>query len=539
MIEIKTGAKGGIFVKDLNAEQMSDSLGFLVRSQHVSLGHLAQFREDIEGLVAARAAQQAGPEDIADLKRLLKRAASEMEAGMSAWSDFMTTDMHIHLALADIAGNPLHRFFLETIHDNIHKYNIDYFLPKETGTLEAVFKDLKDLVEAVARSDAKEARIIAQNHIHYFNRLMEQAAGKSSLAGLPSSDSASRKRNRRPAGRRIPQLALRIRNNRYGEGNMLILSEQDIRACATPAEILDRVESILKFYETGNFYMPMRTHLDYLGNTLLLMPCFTDGVFGTKLITLFPGNVARGKPMINATMVLNDAETGEPLALLNGKVLTAMRTGAVGGVGVRWLSPREPHALGLVGAGVQGLEQVRFASAARKLTSVTVYDARKEAVPAFLERLSAFLPGVPLNQAGSIEDLLTVSRTVITATTADEPVLPDDPDLLRGRHFIGIGSYKPTMREFPESLFRLLDRMYIDTDHAFEESGDLITPLEQGWLERDRVMTLGSLIESGRYPEEAETTLVKSVGMALLDVGVAQSIYEKARDKGLGREIVL
>lgn len=125
------------------------------------------------------------------------------------------------------------------------------------------------------------------------------------------------------------------------------------------------------------------------------------------------------------------------------------------------------------------------------------------------------------------------TRIVITATNSLEPVLPDDEDSLAGKHFIGIGSYKPNMREFLRALFNLVNTVYVDTDQAFEESGDLIVPLRNNWITKDRAMTLGRLfVESKSQAEiEHETTLFKSVGMALFDVCASKLIYDRATKK--------
>lgn len=150
--------------------------------------------------------------------------------------------------------------------------------------------------------------------------------------------------------------------------------------------------------------------------------------------------------------------------------------------------------LGVVGAGVQGFNQGLFAAIARPISDVHVFDHRSGVGPAFLQRLSEALPGVRVHQAPSVEALLAAAETVITATTSSEPVLPDEEELLRGRHFVGIGSFKPTMREFPEALFRLVSRVFVDTEHASVESGDLVGPLQEGWVQRERVVPLGRLL---------------------------------------------
>ena len=115
---------------------------------------------------------------------------------------------------------------------------------------------------------------------------------------------------------------------------------------------------------------------------------------------------------------------------------------------------------------------------------------------------------------------------------------PDDPDneeLLKGKHFVGIGSYKPEVREFPPSLYNLLETIYIDTHHALKESGDLIVPLKNGWITSEQITTIGKYLQNPQ--PRPETTFFKSVGMALFDVCAAKLIYEKAKQSNLGQKI--
>ncbi|HSL93016.1 MAG TPA: ornithine cyclodeaminase family protein, partial [Bacillota bacterium] len=125
------------------------------------------------------------------------------------------------------------------------------------------------------------------------------------------------------------------------------------------------------------------------------------------------------------------------------------------------------------------------------------------------------------------------------ATPSTVPVLPDDEALLRGKHFVAIGSYKYEMRELPQALFRVLDRVYVDTELALEESGDLIVPMENGWLRRDDIIPFGKMIDELRTASRSHvaTTLFKSVGMGLFDLLVAEEIYNAARKKGVGVEL--
>jgi len=322
---------------------------------------------------------------------------------------------------------------------------------------------------------------------------------------------------------------------------MIVLTEKDILNAASIDEILDVIETSMHLYEKKEFHMPQRLHVDHEENTLLLMPCFTKDCFGTKLVTLFPGNPEKHVPVLNGIMVLNDAQTGVPLALLNGSVLTALRTAAVGAVSIRHLAPANTHTVGIVGAGVQGFYQAWVACATRHVTDIFVYDLYPEKASALRDRLSGKVPSVKVHHAACVEDLLEKSQVVITATNSLEPVLPGKEELLAGKHFVGIGSYKPNMREFPQALFNLLETVFVDTEHALQESGDIIVPLRNNWIRHDQVMTLGRFLTENESQDQAkgETTLFKSVGMALFDVCASKLIYERAIQKGLGQKIIL
>jgi DNA-binding FadR family transcriptional regulator len=173
LIEIKLGVGGGSVVKSVDTDQISESLGILIRSQKVSLNHLAQFREDVEGIVAAHAAENHSPEDIDTLKDLLTNARSCLKKGTSQRNAFIDIDKQIHMTMARITGNPVYTTVLHSIHDNIHRY-YDRFLSMEKPELEENYHDLCDLVEAVENADAKRARRLAKRHVQRFNRYMKK-----------------------------------------------------------------------------------------------------------------------------------------------------------------------------------------------------------------------------------------------------------------------------------------------------------------------------------------------------------------------------
>ena len=172
LIEIKLGVGGGSIVKDVNAEQVSESLGLLIQSQKVSLNHLAEFREDVEGIVAARAAKRRTNADISKLRQFLEAARKCVDRGASQRDAFIDLDKQIHMILARVAENPIYISVLQSVHENIHRY-YDRFLSMDTPELRENYQDLHDLVNAIEKGQADEARRLARDHVRRFNQYMK------------------------------------------------------------------------------------------------------------------------------------------------------------------------------------------------------------------------------------------------------------------------------------------------------------------------------------------------------------------------------
>ncbi len=172
LIEIRLGVGGGAIVKDPSGKQITESLAMLIRSQKVSLRHLAEFREDVEGTVAGMASERATNEDIRHLQELISAAKACWEAGATQWPEFVRVDEKIHMFMARIAGNPVYEFILKTVHDNIHIY-YDRFLPCGTNELNENYEDLRNLVSAVVDRKPEQAIEAAREHVRRFNRYME------------------------------------------------------------------------------------------------------------------------------------------------------------------------------------------------------------------------------------------------------------------------------------------------------------------------------------------------------------------------------
>ena len=134
------------------------------------------------------------------------------------------------------------------------------------------------------------------------------------------------------------------------------------------------MEEALKDTANGVVDVPQRMHFDRGHNTLLLMPCFGEEYFSTKLVSMFPKNHAKKEPVIYGSVVLNDGQTGKPLAVLDGGKLTAMRTAAVGAIGIKYLAPADAGHLGIIGLGIQGFHQALFACQQRSIKELRIID---------------------------------------------------------------------------------------------------------------------------------------------------------------------
>ncbi|MFH1983868.1 MAG: FadR/GntR family transcriptional regulator [Pseudomonadota bacterium] len=172
LIEIRLGVRGGSVVKAATGEPFSESLDLLIRSQKVSLSHLAEFREGVEGTVAAMAAARASKKDLRILEALLAEAKRHVATGPAAWDEFVNVDKRFHQALARISGNPIYILINQMVHDNIQRY-YDDFLPIDSRVLTENYTDLCQILDIVKSGDSEAARRVAARHVQRFNEYME------------------------------------------------------------------------------------------------------------------------------------------------------------------------------------------------------------------------------------------------------------------------------------------------------------------------------------------------------------------------------
>ncbi|HID88469.1 MAG TPA: hypothetical protein EYP52_01970, partial [Anaerolineae bacterium] len=274
----------------------------------------------------------------------------------------------------------------------------------------------------------------------------------------------------------------------------------------------------------------------------LFMPGYLaeDDRMAVKIVSVFNDNPAKGLPLIHALVVVVDAETGAPTAVMDGTYLTALRTGAASGAATDLLAREDARVAAIFGAGVQGRTQLEAVCAVRPIETAWVYDVDPERAATYAKEMADRL-GIPIHVASTPAEAVRAADVICTATTAAAPVF-DDADVRPGTHINAIGAYTPQMQEIPaETVVRA--KVVIDHREAsLAEAGDLIIPLQQGLIAEDHIWAELGEIAAGLKPgrtDPGEITLFKSVGVAVQDVAAAAAVLEAAKRLGLGVEVPL
>lgn len=267
--------------------------------------------------------------------------------------------------------------------------------------------------------------------------------------------------------------------------------------------------------------------------TLLLMPAWQPGgPIGVKLVTVFPGNGARGLPAVMGSYLLLDGATGAPLALIDGPALTARRTAAASALAAEYLAAPDASRLLMVGTGALAPHLIAGHAGVRPIAQVDIWGR----TPDKAEALARSLAGKGF-EARAVTDLAQSAREadIISCATLTREPLIEGAWLRAGQHLDLVGGFTPEMREADDEAVRRAS-VYVDTiAGATREAGDITQPLASGVLKENEIagdlfaLTRGTC--KGRTSAD-EITFFKSVGTALEDLAAAQLIVEKLGEGG-------
>lgn len=320
---------------------------------------------------------------------------------------------------------------------------------------------------------------------------------------------------------------------------MRFLSQKDLKQLLRMEEVIEAVENAFREYGEGKYRMPVRFSLEIpeLEGTLLLMPAFLGGseVMGSKLVSIYPQNPQKGLPSVMALYILNDAKTGQPLAIMDGTYLTGIRTGAASAVASKYLARKSSTVLGLFGAGVQAEFQLWALKTTFPLKKVLVYSRIWTRAEMFAEEMSRKYQ-ISVEPVSRPEEVVKGSDILVTATTSKVPVF-QGREVTPGTHINAIGAFTPQAREIDEDLVQAA-KIVVDTyEGAQAEAGDLLIPLQMGVITPEDIYAELSELVMGQKvgrTNDQEITLFKSVGVAIEDAATAKLAYDKAIQSGVG-----
>lgn len=312
---------------------------------------------------------------------------------------------------------------------------------------------------------------------------------------------------------------------------MKFISEKEIRSLISAKDIIDTIEDYYLNDGEKKSFVPERLFINDDDNSALLMPSFYEGYYGAKLIGIAPGNTEIGEATLSGIFLLNDRKTMKPLVIMDARTISAMRTGAVSGLGMKYLASNETNTIGIIGTGDQGWSHLEAACAIRPVQKVLVYNRSKERLNSFVEEAKKKYSAIHF-EVSDPAAILKEAQIIITTTTSTDPVLDYDSQVdLTGKHFAGSGAFKSFMQEIPEEIIKEADHLYVDTHAAFSECGEMINARKLGHSE-DTIPELKTLVQNGENEEmKRKVTVFKSVGMSIFDILTAKLIYERYKSR--------
>lgn len=320
-----------------------------------------------------------------------------------------------------------------------------------------------------------------------------------------------------------------------------VLSCQDVLMALPMATVIEETRRAFSRLSAGEVEMPLRSRINLpkQNGILLTMPAaiLEDEEIAVKIVTVFGNNLRKGLPLIHAVVIVLDAENGRILSLMDGEVLTSVRTGAGVGVATDILASPEARIVAIIGSGKQARSQLEAVCTVRKIRQVRVYSPNSEHVRKFVKEMSGF-GQIPNNIQAfpSSAEALKGADVVCTATNSTTPVISFE-HLKKGAHINAVGSFQKTMQEIDTNTITnsLVVVDYLES--ALAETGDIVIPIDQGVINQEHIFAeIGEIINGTKTkPVSAnQTTFFKSCGVAVQDAVSAGIALKNAERKNLG-----
>ena len=295
---------------------------------------------------------------------------------------------------------------------------------------------------------------------------------------------------------------------------MPFLDEEQVRRHLPMADLIPAMEKALIEFSAGKVTQPVRSiiKVDPPGGFFGMMPALTPEGLGIKLVTFYPTNAERGIPTHMAIIYLVDPETGSPLAIMDGRLITEMRTAAVSAVATKLLSLPDARVLGILGSGVQARSHIEALKLVREFDEIRIWSRTEAHARELADEINGTVT--------TAKDAVRGADVVVTVTSSTTPVLKGEW-LKPGAHVNAVGACRPDWRELDDQAMRNV--VFVDSRAAAsQEAGDII-------LSRAKIQgELGEALAGKVDPRAGETTIFKSLGLAVEDVASASLVYRSA-----------
>jgi ornithine cyclodeaminase/alanine dehydrogenase-like protein (mu-crystallin family) len=348
----------------------------------------------------------------------------------------------------------------------------------------------------------------------------------------------------------------------------LVLSADDVRRVLPVRECIDVMREAFVALAEGRATVPVRTALAVgdQDERLLLMPAVmrahgddtatSEGAaaasdaahawFGAKVLSVVPGNAAKGRDSHQGVVVLFEGEYGSVVAMIDAGAITAIRTAAVSAVATQTLARADAGCLALIGSGVQAASHLAAMAAVRPLREVRVWSPDRERCAAFVKRATEEFgvntetgARVAISAAARPRDAVAEADIICTVCAATTPVI-ESSWIRAGTHINAVGGHRPHERELDSATIQRA-RVFVDyLPSAMEEAGDILIPIGEHVIDRTHVLGDLTSIVTNRVPgrvDPKDVTIFKSVGLAIEDIAAAAHAWRRALASGVGTRV--
>jgi len=327
---------------------------------------------------------------------------------------------------------------------------------------------------------------------------------------------------------------------------VLFLSESEVSSLLSIEEVMEAVEAAFKEKALGYVQMPSKLYLFFskYNGDLRTMPSYLKrlDVSAVKIVNVHPENPKKFNiQTVMATIILINPKNGAPLAIMAGRNITAIRTGAAGGIAAKYLAKKDSRIVGLVGAGVQArMQLLALTSLYGSFEEVRVWDISPSARKAYVDEMKPKLSQSKIVSVKYIKDAVEGSDIIVTTTPSRKPLVRSGW-IPSGAHINCIGADAPGKQELDPTILKDAKIVVDDWDQA-SHSGEINIPIAKGIITKEDVWAeLGEVVagfKPGRTSED-EVTVFDSTGLAIQDAVTADLVYKKALKSKVGRFIEL